>query len=105
MYYIEQVEGNKVEAGKELFTAVKAGDFDTARAIFKAETGQEAVNGNESLWWIYNADLRVRCSHHIPAKEFRQIWDYYKNEYARALAMAKAAERIHGGRWQVQFEY
>lgn len=105
MYYIEQVEGSKVEASKQLFAAVKAGDFETARAIFKRETGKDATNSNESVWWLYNADRRVRCSYHIPDAEFRKIWNYYKNEYQRALAMAKAAERIHGGRWQVQYEY
>lgn len=105
MYYIEQIEGDKAEAAKKLFAAVKAGDFETARAIFKAETGEEATNSNESLWWIYNADRRVRCSYHIPDKEFRQVWHYYKNDYQRALALAHAAQRVHGGRWRVQYEY
>jgi hypothetical protein len=105
MYYIEQIEGSKVEAAKELFAAVKSGNFETARAIFERETGKKATNGNESVWWIYNADRVVRCSHAIPVQELRKIWSYYKDEYQRSLALAKAAERIHGGRWQVQYEY
>jgi hypothetical protein len=105
MYYIEQVEGSKVEAAQELLAAVKAEDFETARAIFERETGKKATNGNESVWWIYNADRVVRSSHSIPAQELSKIFSYYRDDYARTLTMAKAAQRIHGGRWQVQYEY
>ena len=105
MYYIEQIEGSKAAAAQQLVAAVKAEDFETARAIFERETGKPATNANGAAWWIYNADRVVRCSHAIPQDELSQIWRYYRDDYGRALATAQAAQRIHGGRWQAQYEY
>lgn len=111
VYYIEQTEGKKVEAARELGRALIEKDYGRAKDIYTAEMGSIPANHLENIednfsWWHYNARSNIRQNH--------AVWHLAMGKYKHALLneqrwayekMAKMAEKKHGGKWEVVYEY
>ena len=100
MYYIEQVEGKLAEAAHQVWQAVKDGDMETAKMIYRQFVGEPLTDN--AVWWRYNAPSSVRCASGLTIADCVK---FHGTSKQRAHQAARLAERKVGGKWQVVYEY
>lgn len=100
MYYIEQVEGKLKDASIQLREAVKAGDMEMARAIYRQYVGD--IPSDSMVWWTFNAPNRVARASGLTAEDYGT---FTGNEERREYQAAYLAQGRVGGKWEVFYEY
>ena len=105
MYYIEQVEGELVEASKKLWQAVHDNDMEMAEAIYRQYVNDDPPQpvSRDNVWWIYNAPSRIKHQCGITADEYSKLTA--KTQKGRTYQAARLAEQRVGGKWDVMYEY
>jgi len=104
MYYIEQVEGELVNAAHKLWQAVKDNDMQLAESIYRQYVDSEPPQPvtKENVWWVYNAPGRVRTASKLTVADYAS---FRGTEERRAYQSARLAEYRVGGKWDVVYEY
>ena len=100
MFYIEQEEGKLVDAAHECWQAVKDGNMETAKRIYRQFVGEPPTD-NE-VWWRFNAPSSIRCASRLTTTDYAK---FHGTSKQCAYQAARLAERKVGGKWQVVYEY
>ena len=100
MYYIEQVEGTLKEASEGLRLAVRDGEMEVAKVIYRQHVGEPPTISR--IWWMFNAPSRVARHSRLTADDWAT---FHGSQKSRAYQAARLAESRVGGKWRVFYEY